>query len=185
MKQLSIIGVGFLSASFFLSAIALGQSSVEAKASICIEQMEERDATMFSEDWLQLERLSNTYIGVCKGVLSSESYSRAYQDLSIAQYELGKVEESAATASTCISKFYRNSGCHVQKLLALIRLERTEEARETFRITEKLLTYLSHANRQNLRNASTRLQRALYLSTQTNLNAQIGLLRSLRESAGQ
>lgn len=161
-------------------SIAFAQTASKEKAQHCVTQMNERAAAIAAEDWLQLDRLAKRYLQDCKGVFDSENYSNAYLDIASANIRLNNPEAALAASETCIDIFYANSGCHVRKVQALIKLKRFVEARTEFEIAERLVVYLIERNERDLREASTIGDKELYYSKDNYLKAQKSLLNSIR-----
>ena len=75
---------------------------------------------------------------------------------------------------------YANSGCHVMKVQALIKLKRFAEVRTAFEIVERLVDYLIERNEKDLREASHPVYKEFYSSKDYNLRAQKSLLDAIR-----
>lgn len=161
-------------------SVVAAQTGSEDNMEHCTNQMNERTAAFVARDWPQLERLAKRYLQDCKGVFDSENYSNAYLDIAIANIQLNNSAAALAASETCIDIFYANSGCHTQKVLALIKVKRFAEARTEFEIAERLVGYLIERNERDLREASQPVYKEFYSSKDYNLKAQKSLLDSIR-----
>ena len=182
--MISCICISLVVAAFWgvvqTHSIAFAQTASKEKAQQCVTQMGEQTAALVARDWPQLERLAKRYLQDCKGVFGSELYSDAYLHIAIANIQLDDSAAALAASETCIDIFYANSGCHVQKVLALIKLKRFAEALTESEIAEKLVDYLIKRNERDLREASQPVDKELYSSKDDNLKAQKSLLNSIR-----
>ena len=145
-----------------------------AKQKACISQINQRTAALVSEDWSELERLAERYVKTCKNAFDDDDYdsSSAYEQIAIANVKLNNIIKALAASESCISTFYSNSGCHLQRIEALIRLKRLTEARASLDKTEKLIKHLIELADRDIRDARSELEKELFLSRLSNLNAQ-------------
>lgn len=112
----------------------------------CLDNINERNAAIDARDWESVQQLAGRYIKLCKGVFDSEVLSGVYDNLSAASSETGNITLSLTHSEKCIQTFYRNTSCHISRVLALVKLKRIAEARKYIDITERLV-------RHNLANA--------------------------------
>lgn len=146
----------------------------------CITQFKERTAALVARDWPQLERLAKRYLQDCKGAFGSEDYSIAYEHIAIANMRLNNPTAALAASAECIDTFYGNAGCHVEKVEALIYLERLAEAHTEFKIAERLVTHLIEVNERALREAYEPSEKRLYSSKDNHLRSLKEFLDSIR-----
>lgn len=127
---------------------------------------------MVAEDWSQLERSATRFLKICKGVFGAEDYSSGYESIAIANNNLGKAAQAISASDKCISVFYANSGCHVQRVVALIELNRLTEGQVALEKAERLIKHGMDVGKRDLKTAQSDLDRELYQSRLTNLAAQ-------------
>lgn len=143
-----------------------------AKKKACIAQINQRTAALVSQDWSELERLAERYAKTCKNIFDEEDYSSAYEQIAIANVWLNNAKKALAASDSCIGISYSNSGCHLQKIEALIQLKRLADARASLDKAEKLIKHLMGLNERDLRDARTELDKELFGSRLNNLIAQ-------------
>lgn len=178
--RISFIVVAFLWSAKLTNFVPVVQAGNEEKARQCTTQINEQTAALVAQDWPQLERLAKRYLQDCKGVFDSEAYSGAYENIAIANMKLGNAAVALAASEKCIGVFYANSSCHVQKVQALIKLERLTEAHNELEIAERLVAHLIDNNERLLREASHPIYKELYSSKLQNLKAQKAFLDRIR-----
>jgi hypothetical protein len=182
--MISWIRISFVIAAFWASvqthSVAVAQTGSKDNMEQCTTQMNERAAALVAQDWPQLERLAKRYLQDCKGVFDSENYSTAYEEIAMANLQLNNPAATLVASEKCIDIFYANSGCHVNKVQALIKLKRFAEARTEFGIAERLVGYLIESNEKDLHVASHPVYKKLYSSKDRNLRAQKSLLDRIR-----
>lgn len=161
-------------------SVALAQSDSQDKKRECLTLLEERTAATDAKDWKQLEKLAKRYLQNCKGVDDSEWYSTGYENLGAANIQLNNAMAALTASETCIDIYYRNAGCHINKVQALIKLKRLSEARNSIEIAERLLAHVTDKNERDLRETSDPLKKEVYSSKQVHLNSLKRLLDSLR-----
>jgi len=152
------------------SADATEESLAQKKT--CIAQINQRTAALVSQDWSELERLAERYAKTCKNVFDEEDYSSAYEQIAIANVKLSNAKKALAASDSCIGISYSNSGCHLQKIEALIQLKRLADARSSLDKAERLIKHLMELNERDQRDARTALDKELFESRLNNLSAQ-------------
>ncbi len=123
------------------------QTGSKDKVNRCITMMNERTAAVAAQDWSHLERLANRYLQDCKGVFDSENYSWGYLHLAIAYRQRDNAMAALEASEKCIDVFYANSGCHVEKVEALLKLGRQSEDALHSRLQKSLLLTLLRLTR--------------------------------------
>lgn len=164
----------FLLAHAMISTAWSADSSEESAAQkkTCIAQINQRTAALVSQDWSELERLAERYAKTCKNVFDQEDYSSAYEQIAIANVKLSNAKKALAASDSCIGISYSNSGCHLQKIEALVQLKRLTDARASLDKAERLIKHLMELNERDLRDARTALDKELFEARLNNLNAQ-------------
>lgn len=147
---------------------------------MCIAQLEQRTAALVAQDWSELERLAERYAKTCKNVFGEEDYSSAYENMAIANVHLNNAKKALSASDSCINISYSNSGCHLLKIEALIRLKRLPDARTTLDKAERLIKHLIDLNERDLRNARTALDKELFEARLSNLSAQQSRASAIR-----
>jgi tetratricopeptide (TPR) repeat protein len=147
---------------------------------MCIAQIKQRTAALVAQDWSALERLAERYAKICKNVFGEEDHSSAYEQMAIANVRLNNAKKALSASDSCINISYSNSGCHLQKIEALIMLKRLPDARATLDKAERLIRHLIDLNERDLRDARTALNKELFESRLNNLGAQQSHASALR-----
>lgn len=156
-------------------------TAARGKESNCIEQMNERTAAMVAEDWSQLERSATRYLKSCKGVFGAEDYSEAYEKSAIANYNLGNFALALAASDKCISVFYANSACHVQRVQALVALARLPDGQVALDKAERLIKHAIDVGQRDLKTAQNEIDRELFQARLANFASQQNLASAIRE----
>ena len=149
--QISIILLGLTIAGFASSAD--GSKAANTRKDACIAGINERTAALVAQDWQSLERFSEKYIRTCKGVFDAEDFSGAYEGIADANIAMGNPKKAIAAADACIATFYANTGCQVQRAVALIDLKRLPEARSALDRAEKLIAHRTEIVKRELKTA--------------------------------
>ena len=155
-----------------------GRDAVRAE---CIDQIGERTAALSARDWLQLERLAVRDANQCKGSLSLENYSRTHEQRALANNRLGFAKKAAFIAETCISLYYTNSGCHLQRAIALLDLGRVAEAKTSLDRTARLIQHLIDVAGENLKTATEPGAKEYLAARLEELEAQADNVSAIRE----
>ena len=174
--------VVWLLSLMFISFPVVAQGASPKTKEDCLDLLNHQTAALVTRDWIKLERLAKRYIKTCKGVLKPDTFSEGYRSLAIATYELDQTMASLSASEKCIEVFYANSGCHVLKVLALLKLGRMSDARAVLDITERLIFHLLENTDQELRRATHPADKKLYSSQQSELNSQKKLVDTLRST---
>ena len=159
------------------AVMSFAWSAADSKESIllkqrCIEQITQRTAALVAQDWSELERLAERYVKTCKDVFDNQDYSEAYEQIAIANVRMSNAKKALAASDTCINITYSNSGCHLQKVEALLALTRRPEASTTLEGAERLVSHLISLTERDIRDARTPLDKELFESRLNNLNSQ-------------
>lgn len=178
--RISLIVLAFLWSAKLTNSVAVVQAGNEEKARQCVTLIKEQTAALVARDWSQLERLAKQYLQDCKEVHDSEAYSGGYEHLAIANMYLGNEVAALAMSEKCINIFYGNSGCHVEKVQALIKLKRISEARDALEIAERLVAHLIDNNERHLHETHHPIYKELYSAKLYQLRAEKSLLEQIR-----
>jgi hypothetical protein len=176
------VGIKFVFS--FLAALALFISSFalagETKEEQCTSIISEGTAALVARDWVNLERLGNKRLATCKGVYDSRFSSGGYLDIATANNALGERKSALVAAESCISTFYRNANCHVEKSAALVKLVEKEEARKALDIAYKVTTHELKQAEQDIRGATNPLEKKLFEARKTNCESLLEYIEALR-----
>ena len=154
--------------------------SNEAKEK-CIGAINQRTAAFVAEDWAALEKRANAYLTTCNGAFGDQNLSEAIEQLAISNIALNRPSDGLNQAQLCIETYYSNSSCHVQKVIALIALRRTDEARRSLVGAIKLILHNIESTERELVRPLDALDRELLESNLKMFNAQLGHARALQE----
>jgi tetratricopeptide (TPR) repeat protein len=161
------------------------EEELYAQREKCISLMNERTAAYSAEDWINLERLSRNYISCCKKVHDPRNIANAYGDIACANNELKKYNIALKESNKGIIEYYAETGCHIQKVVALIGLKRLKEAIEELKIAEKLAIHIKEENQRDLNNSNNSEQdNELYRSRDNLYDAQLGHIKALKDNLG-
>lgn len=105
----------------------------------CTNRIEQRTGALIARDWDRLESESRAYVRDCAKVFGAEDLAQAYENMSIAQFEAGKVQAVLLTVDRCLSAYYATPGCHLHRVKALLALRRSTEAKESLERAERLV----------------------------------------------
>jgi tetratricopeptide (TPR) repeat protein len=152
----------------------------EERVEWCLTLAKERRAASNAQDWPQLERLANQFLGDCKHFLDSKLLSKVYEDLASAHHNRGNLLAALEASEKCIDIFYTNHGCHQTKVMVLINLGRKSEALAACEIAERLIAHLIKVNQSNLRQASRPIDKERYSAEQELLEFRKKLLEGMR-----
>lgn len=178
LLPVSIIALGIVLAGTALAADpAKGAAAREAA---CIAGINERTAALVAEDWQNLARISDNYLKTCKGVFDAEDFSGAYENMAGANIGLGNPKKALSAADSCIATYYANIGCHVQRAVALIALQRLPDARVALDRSEKLIAHRIEATTRDLRTARHTPEKELLEARLNNFEAQQSHAAALR-----
>ena len=161
---------------------SIAQASSDEKQRECLSQINQRAAALSASDWQQLQRLAKRYIDTCKAIYGSEDLATAHGDVAIANLRLDNATAALSAAESCIALFYSNSGCHLGKVEAMLKLGRIPEARTALNIAEKLVAHLAAAAERELQRANHPSERELYAAKLNLLRAQESVVEGLRRS---
>ena len=176
-----------LAAALLLLSIVNAASAADStdvirkREDACIEQMNERTATLVAQDWPELERLADRYVKTCRGIFGAENYSYAYEQIAVANNHLGNAQKALSASDKCISTFYSNSGCHVQRVQALIKLNRLPDAKSELDKSDRLIKHAIELSRRDLKGVRTASERELVDSRLNNFDAQQSHASAMRE----
>ena len=157
-----------------------GGNASNSHKDACIAGINERTAALVAEDWQSLERFAEKYIRTCKGMFDAEDFSGAYEAIADANIAIGNPKKAVAAADACIATFYANTGCHVQKSVALLELNRIPEARSALDRAEKLIVHKTETAMRDLRNAGQGQEKELVEANINMLRAQQAHATALR-----
>jgi hypothetical protein len=166
----------FLAIACLLWAHSASAQTIER----CIEQKRERTAAVNARDWPNLDRLSKRYVQSCRGVTGAQDISNAYEDIARANRRRHRAQDALEAANMCVTTYYANPGCHLEKAQAMLALNRLIEARDILDVTERLLKSALTENDLAFRSAYHSLERELHLTIKKNYEAQLGLVEDLR-----
>lgn len=138
----------------------------------CIDQINQRSAALVAEDWSALERLAEFYAKSCKDVFDNQDYSTAYEHVAIANVKMNNAKKALAASDMCINITYSNSGCHLQRVEALLKLARRPDAGAALEKAERLISHLISLTERDIKDAPTPLDKEVVESHLNNLNAQ-------------
>jgi len=156
-------------------------SSKEDVRNFTTESKEEQTAALVAEDWNQLDKIARYYIQSCGGGdCDAKSIASAFNNISIANFEMLRFSEALESANSCIEAFYVTPGCHFLKTKALLEMGRISEAQTSFRITEKLVKHCLSKNESELKAAPDSSHRNLYLSEKNLYESVQGALQRLK-----
>lgn len=127
----------------------------------CIQRFAARGDAFAARDWKSLEQHSRSYVAACQGLFGPEDIARAYVDLAVATYELGKPEDSLEAAEQCARAFSAEPYCHVYKARALLSLGRIDEGHQTIQAAEEGIKAASAEIREQLGKADKSKRREL------------------------
>jgi tetratricopeptide (TPR) repeat protein len=168
---------------FLVIAFTLCAYSASAQTQLrCLEQLEERTAAMTARDWLSLERLAKRYLQSCHGVTGNDAHemSLAYEQIAIANSAMHRAQDALKAADSCVIMYYANPGCHLEKALALLALNRLLEARDVLDVTERLLHSALRQNDLALRTTYTSVNHELHLALKHKYVTKLQLVEALR-----
>jgi hypothetical protein len=146
----------------------------------CIEQREERTAAVNARDWPNLVRLSKRYVQSCRGVTGAQDISDAYEDIAKANLAMHRAQDALEAANMCVTTYYANPGCHLEKALAMLALNRLIEARDILDVTERLLKSALTENDLAFRSAYHSLEREMHLAIKKSYETKLRLVEVLR-----
>jgi len=172
-----------ISATHVLTSIAWSADAQEVslrQKEMCVVQLTQRTAAMVAEDWPELERLAERYVKTCKNVVQDEDYSLAYLDMAVANVQLNYARKALSASELCINIYYSNCGCHMQKIMALIALNRLTDARATLNKAERLIEHLIDVSDRDQGNGRSASEMELLKSHRNNLSSQQRLAASIR-----
>ncbi|WP_426212607.1 hypothetical protein, partial [Massilia sp. TWP1-3-3] len=118
-----------MTAALVLTFVSFSAAAQSREVVECEHQMNERGAAMAARDWVSMEKFANVFIKKCQRAATSIDISKAYWESSVAAEQLGRPAAALKYIDGCISVAYSNGTCHVQKVLVLKGMKRTEEAR--------------------------------------------------------
>lgn len=163
-----------------LASSADGASPANSRKDACIAGINERTAALVGEDWQSLERFSEKYVRTCKGVFDAEDFSSAFEGIAEANIALGNPKKAIAAADACIAAYYANTGCQLQRAVALIELKRMPEARSALGRAEKLIAHRTESAKRELKTLGQGQDKDLVESNIKMLEAQHFHATSLR-----
>ena len=157
-----------------------GGKAANPRQDACIAGINERTAALVAQDWQSLERFSEKYVRTCKGVFYAEDFSGAYEGIADANIALGNPKKAIAAADACIATFYANTGCQLQRAVALIELKRLPEARSALDRAEKLIAHRAETARRDLKTVGQGQGKELVEANINKLEAQQSHATALR-----
>lgn len=163
-----------------LSAQAEAPSAVGPRE--CIQKLSSRADALAAKDWASLDRLSRGYLEECQGLFGPEDVARPYVDLSVAAYELGRLEESLEAAEQCGLAFSAEPYCPLYKARALMGLGRRDEGHRALESADDLIRAQSEEVRQQLKKTKGSERRDLE-SRQASLDGASRYLQRLRRES--
>jgi hypothetical protein len=151
----------------------------------CVSHINQRTAALVADDWREVERLAKRYLETCKEVHESEHLACAYEQIAIANRRLNDPKSALTATETCIALFYSNSGCHLEKAEAMLKLGHIRGARSALDIAEKLVPHLIRSVEQDMERANHRSARELYAAKLRELRAQQRVIEAMRPKVSQ
>ncbi len=148
--------------------------------SACDVQLDEQLSVLDAKDWLQLDRLARRYVRSCREASGAYDLSIGYEHIVMASLEMNRPRDALEAADSCIGTFYANSGCHVLKVSALLGLDRVREARDSFRIAERLVKHALSRVESELPNTRDPSELKVCLWKKTMYKAQLKAIEALR-----
>lgn len=169
---------------------ASGQELSDEAKRDCVEAINERTTAFVAEDWEVVERLAKSYLKSCNGAFGDLDLSEAQDKLAIAIIELHRPSEGLKAAESCIERYYGNSSCHVEKVVALNLLGRANEARKNLAIAFKVINHNIDSTQRALARPvggleRERLDRELLKSDLNKYEAQIQHASALKEQMAE
>ena len=174
----------FTAATMFncCTSVAASTHEVSERTKLaCVSQMDERTAALTARDWPQLERLAKRYIQSCRDAFDASNVSDAYEDIADAMLGMHHSKEALSAADACISNYYANPSCHVDKVLALLALKRLSAANDAFIIADRLSSHALAQNESDLANATSSSEKASFTARKHKYESQRELLDALRD----
>jgi hypothetical protein len=163
-------------------ALAAGQHAVSGKREDrCVEQIDGRTAAIVARDWVQLEKVSARFAEQCADVFGIEELSRAHEDVATARNRLGNSRRALLAINACHATYYANTGCHVEKVEALLALKRQREAESAFDKAERLISHATESIGRDLQQTLPGAKKEYLEAQLRKLQAQRAQLDSLRE----
>lgn len=176
------LAAALLSLSIVSTTSAADPAAVNQKhEDACIAQMKERTATFVAQDWSQLERLAERYLKTCKDIFGAEDSSNAYGEIAMSNIELGNARKALSASDKCISTFYANPRCHLERVQALIKLERLPDAKSALDKADRLIKHATDLGRRDLKSARTALESELAEARLNYFGAQQSEASAMRE----
>ncbi len=121
----------------------------------CVDLIRQRTAAFVASDWQNVDRMSVEFITYCDGVLGKDQLASAYENIAIANIEMGKPKEALNAAESCIKINYSEPGCHFAKARAFLQLGNIVEMRRSLDISEKLAQHRIEISNSKMKYADT------------------------------
>ena len=129
----------------------------------CTEQIKERTAALQMRDWPQVDRITRRFIQSCSGVSNRRDIASAYGDVAFANFEMGQFDEALAQANAGIATQYLEPSSHLEKVKALLALNKTTEAKEGFKVADHVFHLAIERNNAKLQTARFDFERESHL----------------------
>lgn len=151
----------------------------------CASLKKERSAASDANDWAGLERLSKLYISCCNILSSTEDIAIAYSDIARANNGLKQYKKALEASDKGITENYFEPGCHIQRGIALMGMERKQDAKMELITAEKLTVKARQLNLINLTNKNTtKAQHEFYNANADYLESFVFLINALKFELG-
>ena len=103
--------------------------------------MKQRTAAVAAQDWPEVTRRANASLALCAGFFDDQELSDEYGFIATSANIQNRPEEALKAALTCLNQDYSNGACHVEKVIALTALDRSDDARTALDIAIRLIQH--------------------------------------------
>lgn len=120
---------------------ASSEDDDQAQFDACISSRDQRTAAVVAQDWQEVSKRANASLALCKGFLDDQDLSAEYGFIATSANIRNRPEEALNAALTCLNDYYSNGACHVEKVIALTALDRSDDARTALDIAIRLIQH--------------------------------------------
>jgi tetratricopeptide (TPR) repeat protein len=120
---------------------------------ICSANIDARKSARRINDWNQLNKLAKEFQKNCQNSSDNKTMSIAYADMGASNLQFQNSMKALSISEECITIFYNNFDCHINKANALLELGKFIPANEYILSTYKLINHLIAENRLAMNSA--------------------------------
>lgn len=157
-------------------------SDSEAKSvASCVDLQNTLTAVLSARDWEEVARRAPDFVTQCRNVIKPRYLGSALAFAAMAAAKQNEHARALSIAEDCIKRFYATSDCHVQRVAALSKLGRKDDARKKANIATNLIRHTIALTERALNDYADGIEREVLESELEADRASLALLLDIIE----